>query len=88
MGIDVYKEIQEYFKYADEKYNSGIFNLQEDKVTPNLMIEDNILKEMINELYYPICPYEFSVIGVEILGNVYEQFLGKVIRLTSSIKLK
>ena len=27
-------------------------------------------------------PYEFSVFGADILGHVYEQFLGKVIRLT------
>ncbi|MCD6455275.1 MAG: Eco57I restriction-modification methylase domain-containing protein [Methanophagales archaeon] len=32
--------------------------------------------------------YEFSVLGVEILGNVYEQFLGKVIRLTAGHQAK
>ncbi len=85
---EIYKELQKYFKYADEKYNSGIFNFKEDKVTPDLTIDDNVLKKIIDELYYPICPYEFSVIGVEILGNVYEQFLGKIIRLTSSHQAK
>lgn len=85
---DIYKELQKYFRYADDKYNSGIFNFKEDKVTPSLTIDDDILKKVINELYYPVCPYEFSVIGVEILGNVYEQFLGKVIRLTSGHQAK
>jgi hypothetical protein len=33
-------------------------------------------------MYYPECPYEFSVLSVEILGSAYEQFLGKVIRIT------
>jgi hypothetical protein len=33
----------------------------------------------ISELYYPLSPYEFSVLSVEILGNAYEQFLGKQI---------
>src|SRR3989338_6995558 len=85
---NIYQEIQKYFKYADDKYNSGIFNFKEDKVTPSLTIDDDVLKKIINELYYPICPYEFSIIGVEILGNVYEQFLGKVIRLTSGHQAK
>jgi adenine-specific DNA-methyltransferase len=30
-------------------------------------------------LYYPACPYEFSVLGVDILGNIYEKFLGKTL---------
>jgi hypothetical protein len=37
----------------------------------------------IGSLYYPDCPYEFSVLPADILGQVYEQFLGKVIRLTA-----
>ena len=37
---------------------------------------------MLHSLYYPQCPYEFSVLPAEILGNVYEQFLGKIIELT------
>jgi hypothetical protein len=48
----------------------------------------------IGSLCYPDCPYEFSVLPADILGlpvrgrtqtgQVYEQFLGKVIRLTPS----
>ncbi|MGV8174611.1 MAG: Eco57I restriction-modification methylase domain-containing protein, partial [Methanothrix sp.] len=45
-------------------------------------IDDKPLKEIIKRLYYPDSPYEFSVLPAEILGQVYEQFLGKVIRLT------
>lgn len=33
-------------------------------------------------MYYPISPYEFSVLSVEILGSAYEQFLGKQIKLS------
>ena len=39
-------------------------------------------------MYYPDSPYEFSVLSPEILGNVYEQFLGKVIRLTKGHQAK
>ncbi len=31
-------------------------------------------------MYYPECPYEFSILPIEILGNIYEQFLGKTIK--------
>ncbi len=32
-------------------------------------------------LHYPESPYEFSVLPVDVLGQVYEQFLGSVIHL-------
>ncbi len=41
-----------------------------------------MLKPILASLYYPQSPYEFSVLPPEVLGQVYEQFLGKVIRLT------
>jgi len=41
-----------------------------------------VLRDIIRHLYYPESPCEFSVVGADILGNVYEQFLGSRIRLT------
>ena len=42
--------------------------------------------------FYPLSPYEFSVISVEIIGNAYEQFLGKTITIgknhSAKIELK
>ncbi|MBI5560130.1 MAG: N-6 DNA methylase [Deltaproteobacteria bacterium] len=87
-GADAYKRLFELFYRADEKYNSGLFDFKADKLTHALDIDDKVLKEMIESLYYPKSPYEFSVLGAEILGNVYEQFLGKVIRLTSGHQAK
>src|SRR5262249_40597498 len=52
-----------------------------DELTPRLKIDDKVLKEILKGLYYP-SPYVFQKIPPEILGQVYEQFLGKVIRLT------
>ena len=46
-----------------------------------------MLKEIIKDIYYP-CPYIFKEIPVEILGQVYEQFLGQVIRLTAGHQAK
>jgi len=91
-GEEVYLRICELFRAADDKYNSGLFHFAEepgrdelpDTLTPSLVIDDNVLKNIIRRLYYPESPYEFSVIPAEMLGHVYEQFLGKVIRLTAS----
>lgn len=85
---DIYKNLIPYFKYADEKYNSGIFDFKTDKITLSLVIDDKVLKEIIVNLYYPNSPYDFSVLNIEILGSVYERFLGKTIRLTSSHQAK
>ena len=70
------------FKTADDKYNSGLFDFKKDRICSTLIIDNKIIKTIVNELYYPISPYEFSVLSVEILGSAYEQFLGKVIRVT------
>ncbi|KAF5435064.1 Type I restriction-modification system, DNA methylase subunit, partial [Candidatus Methanophagaceae archaeon] len=87
-GDTVYTHLLNHFKLAESKYNSGIFDFDTDVITPSLHIDDKVLKTIILDLYYPKSPYEFSVLGVEILGNVYEQFLGKVIRLTAGHQAK
>jgi adenine-specific DNA-methyltransferase len=79
---NLYLNLFEQFRKADDKYNSGLFDLKKDRISETLKIENKIVKTIINELYYPECPYEFSVLPVEILGSAYEQFLGKVIRIT------
>ncbi|OGT03376.1 MAG: restriction endonuclease subunit R [Gallionellales bacterium RIFCSPLOWO2_12_FULL_59_22] len=90
-GVNVYDRLRELFREADDRYNSGLFHFKREKgraeapdeLTLGLEIDDKPLKEIFKNLYYPDCPYEFSVLGAEILGSVYEQFLGKVIRLTA-----
>jgi type I restriction-modification system DNA methylase subunit len=79
---DYYQNLFEQFRKADEKYNSGLFDFHKDRICEHLKIDNKVLKTLVNELYYPECPYEFSVLSVEILGSAYEQFLGKVIRIT------
>jgi type I restriction-modification system DNA methylase subunit len=83
-----YKNLFYLFTRADEKYNSGLFNLKKDKLSKDLVIENKTLKKVINELYYPVSPYEFSVLSVEILGSAYEQFLGKTILIDKSNRAK
>jgi len=91
-GEAIYAHLSILFQVADDKYNSGLFHFAEeagrdempDTLTPSLIIDDTVLKNIIHRLYYPESPYEFSVIPPEILGQVYEQFLGKVIRLNAA----
>ncbi len=87
----VYEQLIGYFRQADEKYNSGLFHFTAEKghaegpdsLTLGLTVGDDALHRIIRTLYYP-SPYAFRYIPVEILGQVYEQFLGKVIRLDES----
>ena len=89
-GEGTYKRLFERFRLADQRYNSGLFHFEAergrigapDEIAPDLQIDDKPLKQILKGLYYPESPYEFSVFAPEILGQVYEQFLGKVIRLT------
>jgi type I restriction-modification system DNA methylase subunit len=83
---DVYKNLNKIFLKANDKYNSGLF--KPEKWISELDIDDKTFQNIIKYLYYPDCPYELSVLPIEILGNIYEQFLGKTIRLTSSHQAK
>jgi hypothetical protein len=83
-----YKNLFEQFRKAYEKYNSWLFDLNKDKISEHLKIDNKVIKTIITELYYPESPYEFSVLSVEILGSAYEQFLGKVIRITPARHVK
>ena len=90
-GSDTYARLCQLFHKADERYNSGLFHFHSergegdapDTLTPTLLLDDKPLKDILAKLYYPDSPYEFSVLPADILGQVYERFLGKVIRLTT-----
>jgi type I restriction-modification system DNA methylase subunit len=84
-------------KSADEKYNSGLFHFNKeegtseslDAITPKLQVDDKVFKPILQSLYFEHgSPYHFGVLPVEILGTVYERFLGKVIRLTPEHRAK
>ncbi|MBK8513441.1 MAG: Eco57I restriction-modification methylase domain-containing protein [Saprospiraceae bacterium] len=81
---DYYKNLLHLFKEADARYNSGLFDFKKDKISSTLTVDNKVIKTILNQLYYPESPYEFSVLPVEILGSAYEQFLGKQIRIDSA----
>ena len=91
----VYQRLFELFKRADDRYNSGLFHFngggaggsRADTLAATLTVKDAVLTGIIDRLYYPY-PYEFSVMPADILGRVYEQFLGETIALTPSHRAK
>ncbi len=86
-----YQNLYQYFAIADQKYNSGLFDLKKDAITANLVIDNKVIKSIIEELYGEDengITFNFNIIPVEILGYAYEQFLGKVIYLTSANSAK
>ena len=66
---------------ADTFYNSGLFRLLDDAGL-QARISDDVLSAIICELYYPQSPYTFAVVETEVLGEIYEQFLGETIAVT------
>ena len=95
-GTQTYLRLLELFRAADARYNSGLFHFSKernqaeepDTLTPHLALDDKTLKHITAHLYYPESPYEFSVLPADILGSVYERFLGKTIRLTEGHQAK
>ena len=81
---NIYKNVQKLFENANAKFNAGLF--ASDTWLDGLAVADKTLISIINALYYPECQYEFSVLPVEILGSIYERFLGKIIRFTRKTK--
>jgi hypothetical protein len=65
---------------ADDFYNSGLFRLLDDERL-HIRISDGVLLGILAELYYPQSPYTFAVVETEVLGEIYEQFLGEEISI-------
>jgi hypothetical protein len=78
---NAYENLHVVFQAADDKYNSGLFDFEKDKITHNLKVTNKVIKSIVEDLYPPNSEYDFKAMPVEVLGNAYEQFLGKVIRI-------
>ncbi len=84
----VYTRLMSLFKRADNRYNSGLFHFANargqtgtpDTISGSLKVGDKPIRHIIKRLYYPH-PYDFKAMPADILGRVYEQFLGATITL-------
>jgi predicted type IV restriction endonuclease len=52
-GGDLYQNLFQLFRRADTKYNSGLFDLKKDKVSANVVVDNKVVKTIVEELYYP-----------------------------------
>jgi hypothetical protein len=86
-SIKSYDELKRLFQQSDKKFNSGLFNFIEDTLSLKIDIDSKILIEIFNELYYPLSPYDFSVVDPTILSQIYERFLGSRIVLEDGRQL-
>lgn len=78
-GVSLYSLLNDLFKQRRALYNGLLFAPHECE---ELEIGDDVLLKILEGLNYPFSPYYFNEIGVEILGSIYEKFLGKTIHLT------
>ena len=72
--------LRQVFHDFDVNYDSDLFNLA---LADQVFVESIALEEIIRGLYQPpasLAAYDFSVIDADVLGQVYEQYLGYVAR--------
>lgn len=79
--VESYDELKGLFEEADERYNSGLFDFIDDQLSMGVDVAPNVLTEIFEELYYPQSPYNFAVVDAGILGEIYDTFLGKRVRV-------
>jgi hypothetical protein len=93
---DAYEALKRLFIKADHRYNSGLFHFRAERGRPStpdelslsVDIDDRTLQSILRSLYFPESPFEFSVLPADILGQIYEQFLGETVRLTPGRTVK
>lgn len=68
---NLHSELEKMFKAADKRYNSGLF--ERNKIIFDL--DNEIIKKIVEGLYYPQSPYLFNIIAPNMLGKMYEMFL-------------
>mgnify|MGYP001626196556 CR=1 FL=1 len=77
------KEISRIYKDYDDNYNSKLFA---HHLCDDLYIENEALQEVIeglNQSKDNSYRYDFSIIESDVLGNIYEQYLGNILKKTS-----
>ncbi len=75
-GGDFYPALCAEFRQLDREYNGYLYKYH---FSESLVVSDHILADLIRTLYPPDGPWDFSAIGDDILGIVYEKFLGNIV---------
>jgi hypothetical protein len=75
---DPYREFIARLPRMRESYNGGLF---EPDLVDRLTVGSTVFADILRGLHTPWSPYRFDVLGVEILGSIYERALGSTITL-------
>jgi hypothetical protein len=68
------------FDKLNRFYNGSIFKPRPDLEA--IVVANKTIRDIIHSLQPENSPYNFAVLPVEILGTIYERFLGRVVRTT------
>lgn len=75
-----FKACRSIFDELNNFYNGSIFAPRPE--LENVSVSNKVVREVINDLKPENSPYNFAVLPVEILGTIYERFLGRVVHTT------
>ena len=67
------------FQEVNDDLNGDIFK---PHACEKADVDSGLLADIIESLYFPKSRYRFDAIGVELLGSIYERYLGSTIRVT------
>ena len=74
----LFLELQKEFKHLSKRYHGIMFK---DHFSNKLEVSNEILQEIITELYGDKSAYDFSVVPMHVIGKAYETYLGKTITI-------
>ncbi|MBI2576467.1 N-6 DNA methylase, partial [Candidatus Woesearchaeota archaeon] len=78
----IYKKLNLIFRKIDDIYNSKLFS---PHLCENLEVDDDVLSIIIGGLFATSdnsVRYDFSAIDADVLGTIYEQYLGHILKKT------
>lgn len=75
----LYSRVVAHFNSLDHSFNGALF--RKGHQSERMNVSDNYFVELIKDLSSDDSPYLFSTLPVEILGSVYERFIGTIVRL-------
>lgn len=70
-------ELRTLFQKLDDRYNTGLFDVTQDRFQDHYELNASLFQELVEEVYSPASPYSFAVLDADFLGQVYEHFLAK-----------
>jgi type I restriction-modification system DNA methylase subunit len=78
----IYKKLSELFRDFDEIYDSKLFS---NHLCEDLVISDEVLDKIVKGLFTSqdnLINYDFGVIDADVIGSIYEQYLGHILKKT------